>query len=167
MRGQNAFLYGFSDFDNTGISEMCDRYDLVSRLASGPCPRTQCRWSRKRRGKEVTVQTHGKDKYGRTIADVLLTRRLERQSRAGQRRLVLVVPEVCAREYYATEVRSRGTRIEDGAMVRPSSRTAVGVEKEKIAEIPPVNLGGSLSTPPCYPPCWCARVHAGGYRMEH
>ena len=53
------------------------------------------------------------------------------QRETRQRRLVLVVSEVCAREYDATEVRSRGTRIEDGAMGRPSSRTAVGVAKER------------------------------------
>jgi endonuclease YncB( thermonuclease family) len=37
-------------------------------------------------GKEVTLQTHGLDKYKRTLADVLLP---ERQSLAGQRRLAL------------------------------------------------------------------------------
>jgi endonuclease YncB( thermonuclease family) len=39
-------------------------------------------------GKEVTLQTHGLDKYKRTLADVLLP---ERQSLAGQRRLALSI----------------------------------------------------------------------------
>jgi hypothetical protein len=52
-------------------------------------------------GKEVSVQTYGLDKYGRTIADVLLSD----GTHAGQRRLVLVVSEVCAEGYGAGRVR--------------------------------------------------------------
>jgi len=47
-------------------------------------------------GKEVTLQTFGKDKYGRTIANVILPRWDERQSHHGQERLVLVVQDVRA-----------------------------------------------------------------------
>ena len=54
-----------------------------------------------------------------------------------------MVSEVCAREYDATDVRSRGTRIEDGAMGRPSSRTAVGVAKER-EEIIRCHVDGSF-----------------------
>jgi endonuclease YncB( thermonuclease family) len=47
-------------------------------------------------GKEVTLNTFGKDKYGRTIANVLLPGWDQRQSRTRQSRLVLVVSEVRA-----------------------------------------------------------------------
>jgi micrococcal nuclease len=50
-------------------------------------------------GKEVTLQTYGLDKYRRTIAEVLLS------ASTGQRRLVLVVLEVCAGGYGAGRVR--------------------------------------------------------------
>ena len=43
----------------------------------------------------VLRTTH--DKYTRTLADVLLPDGTTRQPHAGQRRLVLVVSEVCAR----------------------------------------------------------------------
>ena len=49
-------------------------------------------------GKEVTLQTRGTDKYGRTLADVPAGW-YQRQSRARQRGLVLVVQEVCSRRY--------------------------------------------------------------------
>ena len=52
-------------------------------------------------GRDVILQTHGQDKYKRTLADVFLTRWDPRQSCIGQRRLVLVVSEVCARGYGA------------------------------------------------------------------
>ena len=42
-----------------------------------------------------------------------------------------MVSEVRAREYDASEARSRGARIEDGAMGRPAPCTAVGVAKER------------------------------------
>jgi hypothetical protein len=50
--------------------------------------------------KEVTLHTHAKNKYGRTLADVLLvvTGWHQRQPRTGQRRL-LVVSEVCVEGY--------------------------------------------------------------------
>jgi len=51
--------------------------------------------------KEVTLHTHAKNKYGRTLADVLLvvTGWHQRQPRTGRRRLVLVVSEVCVEGY--------------------------------------------------------------------
>jgi hypothetical protein len=81
-------------------------------------------------GKEVTLQTHGFDKYGRTLADVLLPdgmnlnqelvkisardfANLLDPSGTRQVRLVLVVSEVCAGEYDAREARSRGARGEN------------------------------------------------------
>jgi endonuclease YncB( thermonuclease family) len=45
-------------------------------------------------GKEVTLQTHGLDKYGRTLTDVLLPD----GTHAGQRRLVLEGLELDVRE---------------------------------------------------------------------
>src|SRR4051812_16323108 len=50
-------------------------------------------------GKDVTLQTHGLDKYGRTIADVVLPEGTNVNQGTGQTGLVLVVPEVCANVY--------------------------------------------------------------------
>jgi micrococcal nuclease len=47
-------------------------------------------------GRDVILQTHGQDKYKRTLADVFLRDGTPRQSCIGQRRLVLVVSKVCA-----------------------------------------------------------------------
>ena len=64
-------------------------------------------------GKEVTLQTHGHDKYGRTLADVLLPDGTNVNHDAGQRRLVLVVSEVCAGRYGAGRAREGRTRGEE------------------------------------------------------
>ena len=50
-------------------------------------------------GKDVILQTHGQDKYGRTLGRRVLARWYQRQSHTRQRRLVLVVSEVCAGRY--------------------------------------------------------------------
>ena len=52
-------------------------------------------------GKEVTLQTHGYDKYKRTLADVLLPDGTNVNQALVKARLVLVVSEVCARGYGA------------------------------------------------------------------
>ena len=80
----------------------------------------------------------------RTIADVLLPDG-SNVNHALVKTLVLVVSEVCAREYDAREARSRGARIEDGAMGRPSSRTVVGLAKER-EELGPVHTIRNPST---------------------
>jgi endonuclease YncB( thermonuclease family) len=56
-------------------------------------------------GKEVPLETFGKDKYGRTIADVLLPDGTN-VKHASQRRLVLVASEVCGGSYGARKVRA-------------------------------------------------------------
>ena len=61
-------------------------------------------------GKEVTLQTHGHDKYGRTLADVLLPDGTNVNHDTGQRRLVLVVSEVCARGYGTGRAREGSAR---------------------------------------------------------
>src|SRR6266850_764369 len=78
-------------------------------------------------GKEVTLQTHGLDKYKRTLADVLLP---ERQSLAGQSRLVVVVvSEVCAGGYRAGRVGEGIARVEERLVGWSDSCTAVGMAK--------------------------------------
>ena len=79
------------------------------RLSGIDCPKKAQAYGQKAKqaasalvfGKEVTLQTYGKDKYGRTLADVLLP-----DGTNVNQSLVLVVPEVCARE-----CRTRETRI--------------------------------------------------------
>ena len=47
-------------------------------------------------GKEVTLQTHGHDKYGRTLAEILLPDGMNLNQELVKQGLVLVVSEVCA-----------------------------------------------------------------------
>jgi endonuclease YncB( thermonuclease family) len=50
-------------------------------------------------GKEVTLQTYGKDKYGRTIGDATLSDGMNLNKGTRQAGLALVVSEVCAGGY--------------------------------------------------------------------
>jgi endonuclease YncB( thermonuclease family) len=59
--------------------------------------------------KDVTLHPIGTDKYGRTLAVVLLPE----GTNAGQRRLVLAVSEVCARRYGDRRARERCQRSEE------------------------------------------------------
>jgi endonuclease YncB( thermonuclease family) len=70
-------------------------------------------------GKEVTVQTHGKDKYKRTIWRRDSAKWHESQSGTRQAGLVLVVSKVCARRYGAGRAREPSARGEERVMDDP------------------------------------------------
>jgi hypothetical protein len=86
------------------------------------------------------LQTHGHDKYGRTIADVLLPDWHEPESGTRQRWLVLVVSEVCAEGYRAGRVGEGSARVEERLVGWSDSCTTVGMAEEEakilVTELP-------------------------------
>ena len=55
-------------------------------------------------GNEVTLQTYGRDKHGRTIADVLLPDGTNVNHELVKDGCLLVVSDVCARKYHVRRV---------------------------------------------------------------
>ena len=88
----------FSILDGDTIEVLHNNHPERIRLSGIDCPEKGQPYGQKAKhaasamvfGKEVTLQTHGKDKYRRTLADVLL-------SDGTNVNTVLVVSEVCAR----------------------------------------------------------------------
>ena len=60
--------------------------------------------------KKVTIQTYGLDKYGRSLADVVLPDGTNVNRSLVKKMLVLVVSAICAGEYGAGTVREGRTR---------------------------------------------------------
>ena len=70
-------------------------------------------------GKEVTVQTHGHDKYKRTLGDVILPDGMNVNQELRQARLVLVVSNVCARGYGAGRLETEAREARKGLWADP------------------------------------------------
>ena len=81
-------------------------------------------------GKEVTLQTHGHDKYWTHPCRCASARWNSRQSHAGQRRLVLVVSEYAPGNTVLEGLEKEAREAKKGLWV-DQSNAAVGVAEEK------------------------------------
>jgi len=81
-------------------------------------------------GKEVLLQTHGRDRSGRILAEVRLARWHSCDHTLVKKRLVRVVSGICAKEHRTSAAREACTRDEARLMGESDSCAAVGVAKE-------------------------------------